>query len=153
MAYSGGTGVDFEGWAELVKKLNTLEDKVLKKDANRDLRNASKAIALDIIGSRMLGGSGVPTEPAMLAATRPKYDRYVAIQIPGTKPKLSGLKKESAARAKSLAIAIEYGSDAPALKGPPSGALAGRNVSRITSKAAREWETQVDKILRKYGLI
>ena len=152
MAYTGGAQVEALGLPELIKSIGQL-DAALRQQANKDLRTGAKSIAEKVISGGMIGGSGVPTDAAITAGARPKYDRYVAVQVPGVKPKLSGLRKVPAARAKSLSIALEYGSTSPGLKGPPRGALAGRNIGRINSFAVGEYQALLARVLRKYGLI
>jgi hypothetical protein len=150
--YTGG--VEVRGLTELVDKVQKL-DRELRKEANTELRQGAKNIALRVVSHRhqLLGGSGIPQEWAIVERTRPKYDRYVALQVPGAKPKLSGLRKTNAARAKSLAVAVQWGSADPRLGGPPRGALVGRNVKRLTAYVYRDYEDVVARVLRRYGLI
>ena len=154
MAYTG-VGVDFEGWEELLGRIKTL-DRELKKRANGDLRQASKNIALDVVADRhhWFGrGSVVQVDSRIVDVVRVKYDRLVAVQVPGVKPRMSGLKKIKADRAKSLAVAVEWGSDWPALNNPPKGALVGRNIARLSSWTLPLWKSELARILRQYGLI
>ena len=152
MAYTGGASVEALGLPEVIKSIGQLEA-VMRKEANTELRAGAKLIAAKVVRGGLIGGSGVPTDPAISAAARPKSDRYISVQVPGVKPKLSGLRKTPAARARSLAIAVEYGSTSPGLKGPPRGALVGRNINRISDTAVREYQQLLARILRKYGLI
>ena len=154
MAYTG-VGVDFEGWEELLGKINNL-DRELKKRANGGLRQATKNIALDVVADRhhWFGrGAMVQVDSRIVDVVRVKYDRLVAVQVPGVKPRLSGVKKIDRDTAKSLAVAVEWGSDWPALHNPPKGALVGRNIRRLTVWCAPRWEKELDRILRQYGLI
>jgi hypothetical protein len=152
VAYTGT--VEVKGLTEMVGKIQSL-DRELRKDANTMMRQGAKDIAIRATAHRhtLLGGSGVPVEHAIVEGTRPKYDRYVALQVPGVKPKVSGLKRASAARAKSLAVAVEWGSADPRLKGPPQGAIVGRNIGRLTRFVRDDYAALVTRVLTKYGLI
>jgi hypothetical protein len=152
VAYTGT--VEVKGLSEMVDKLQSL-DREMRRDANTMMRQGAKEIALHVTANRhqLLGGSGVPVEDAIVEGTRPKYDRYVALQVPGVKPKVSGLKKTNAARAKSLAIAVEWGSSDPRLKGPPRGALVGRNIGRVTRVVRDDYANLVYRVLKRYRLI
>jgi hypothetical protein len=161
MAYTGTPGVRIDGIRQLVNSLQTL-DKELRTDANTQLRQGAKDIALDVVAHRhdLLGGGGTPQEWGIVEGARPKYDRYVAIRVPGVKPKsrnhggpIRGLKKTPAARAKSLAIAVEWGSTDPRLNHPRKGAIVGRNIGRITEFVADDYEQLVHRVLHRVGLI
>ena len=154
MAYTGVL-METEGLSDLVDRIQTLE-RELKRRANGDLRQASKNIALEVVANRhqYLGrGAMVQVDSRIVDVTRVKYDRYVAVQVPGVKPKMSGLRKTNADRAKSLAVAVEWGSDYPALNNPPKGALVGRNIARLSSWTLPLWKIELARILRQYGLI
>jgi hypothetical protein len=152
VAYTGT--IEVKGLAEMVDKLQGL-DRELRKDANTMLRRGAKDIAIAATARRasLLGGSGVPADSPIVEATRPKYDRYMALAVPGVKPKMSGLRRTPAARAKSLAIAMEYGSTDPRLKGPPRGALVGRNIRKVTVFVRDDYANLVYRVLKRYGLI
>lgn len=152
MAYTGTVKV--QGIGELVGKIQDL-DRELRREANTEMRQGAKDIAIRVNNRRhtFLGGSGTPTERAIVEQTSPKYDRYVALQVPGTKPKLRGLKRTRAARAKSLAVAVEWGSTDPRLKGPPKGALVGRNIGKIERFVYADYQALVHRVLTRYGLI
>jgi hypothetical protein len=63
------------------------------------------------------------------------------------------LKKIPAARARSLAVAVEWGSDDPRLGNPPRGALVGRNIHRLTLFVYRDYADVVYRTLKRYGLL
>lgn len=151
MAY---TGVRVDGLADMVTKLGALE-RDLRRNASGELRQGAKDISLDVVARRhqLLGGSGTPQEWGIVEKARVKYDRFVAVQVPGVKPALSGVKRIPAARARSLAIAVEYGSTDPRLGGPPRGALVGRNIGRISDHVRGDYQQLVLRVLRKYGLL
>ena len=151
MAY---TGIRVDGLAEMVTKLNGLE-RDLRRNASGELRQGAKGISLGVVARRhsLLGGSGTPQEWGIVEKARVKYDRFVAVQIPGVKPALSGVRRTPAARARSLAIAVEYGSTDPRLSGPPRGALVGRNIGRIIDHVRGDYQSLVLHVLRKYGLL
>ena len=151
MAY---TGVRVDGLAELVGRLGNLEHD-LRRPASGELRQGAKAISLGVVARRhsLLGGAGTPQEYGIVDKARAKYDRYVAVQIPGVKPALSGVRRIPAARARSLAIALEYGSTDPRLNGPPRGALVGRNIGRISDHVRGDYQQLVLRVLRRYGLL
>jgi hypothetical protein len=145
-----GTKIGVEGLDECLRALNGLSGE-LRKNANGELRQASRAIASDIIP--MLGGSGSPQEAAILAAAGPKSDRYVVVAIPVRKPALSGLKRTPAAQAKRLGWAIETGSDYPAFGGPAAQSLVGRHRDRIARMAIPRYTEALAGIMRKYGCL
>jgi len=151
MAY---TGIEVEGLADLVDRLGGLE-KDLRRSANGELRQGAKSIAYGVVANRhtLLGTPGHPQSRAIVDAVRPKSDRFVAVQVPGVKPALSGLKKTRAARAKSLSIALEYGSTDRRLSGPPRGALVGRNIKRISDYVRGDYQQLVKRVLTKYRLL
>jgi hypothetical protein len=162
VAYTGAPGVQIDGIRELVNKLQSLE-KELRTDANTELRQGAKDIALDVVKHRhdLLGGGGTPQEWGIVDATRVKYDRYVAVRVPGIKPRsrskpgkvMTGLRRTPAARAKSLAIAVEWGSTDPRLGRPPKGALVGRNITRITDHVIDDYEQLLNRVLHRFGLV
>lgn len=141
--------VTVDGLADCLKAFNSLE-KELRKNANGELRAASKAIASQVVP--MLGGSGAPQEAAILAAAGPKSDRYIVLSVPSRKPKLSGLKKTPAPMAKRLAFAVEGGSDEPEFGGAAQGAMVARHLPRIAAYAVPRYLAVLKAIQRKYGL-
>lgn len=145
-----GTTITIEGLDECLRAFNGLE-KEMRKNANGELRQASKAIASSIIP--MLGGSGSPQESAILAAAGPKSDRYVVVAVPSKKPALSGLKRTSATSAKRLGWAIETGSPYPPFKGPATGSLVSKNRDRIARYALPRYTAALAGIMRKHRLI
>lgn len=150
MAYTGGA----VGLPEVIAKIDKLEQ-LMRQQANRELRHGAREIAAGVVARRheLLGGSGVPVERAIVEGARVRNDRFVAIQLPGVKPKLSGLRRTNAARAKSLAVAVEWGSRAAQLRNPPRGALVGRNINRIQAAVLTDYQRLLTSILRQYGLI
>jgi hypothetical protein len=146
----GYSGVRIEGLDEALASFRTLEVE-LRRNANGELRKASKEIAAAIPG--MLGGGGSPQEAAVVAAARPKSDRYVVVAVPGVKPKLSGLRRESSADAKSIAYALEDGSSLPQFRGAARGGLVGRNIGRITDYAVPRYIAALEGIMRRAGLL
>jgi hypothetical protein len=151
VAYTGT--VEVKGLTEMVDKLQSL-DRELRREANGMMRQGAKDIAIHVVNNRgqLFDVEGV-RDQRIIEGIRPKYDRYVALQVPGVKPKLSGLKPIPAARAKSLAVAIEWGSSDPRLKNPPRGALVGRNIGRITRYVRGDYAQLVAAVLKRYGLI
>jgi hypothetical protein len=141
--------VTVDGLAECLKGFNSLE-RELRKNANGELRLASKAIANSLIP--MLGGSGAPQEVAILAAAGAKSDRYVVLAVPNKRPNLSGLKGTPAATAKRLGFAVESGSDAPQFHGPAQGAMVARHADRIARYAVPRYIAALTAIQRRYGL-
>lgn len=141
--------VTVDGLAECLKGFNSLE-RELRKNANGELRAASKAIASSLMP--LLGGSGAPQESAILAAAGPKSDRYIVVSVPSRKPKLSGLKRTPAPMAKRLAFAVEGGSTQPQFDGPSPGAMVARHKDRIARKALPRYLAALTAIQRKYGL-
>lgn len=145
-----GSGITVEGLDTCLAAFKNL-DAELRRNANGELRAASKQIANHIPG--MLGGSGAPQESAIIAAAGPKSDRMVVVAVPGRKPKLSGLKKTPAATAKRLGFALEGGSGAPQFHHPAPGSLVAKHLPQIAAWAVPRYEQALVGILRKYGLI
>lgn len=145
-----GTNITIVGIDECLKAFNGLE-KELRKNANGELRQASKAIANDIVP--MLGGSGSPQESAILAASGAKSDRYVVVAVPNRKPRLRGVKRTPAAAAKRLGWAMEAGSDYEPFHGPSAGSLVSRHREEIARKAIPRYTKALADIMRKYRLL
>lgn len=143
-------GISIEGIDECLRAFQNLEGE-LRKNANGELRRASKAIAQGL--TPMLGGSGAPQERAIIAAAGPKSDRYVVLAVPNRKPALSGLRKTPAAQAKKLGFAIEGGSAEPQFKNPAKGGIVGKNRNAIASYAIPRYVQAVVGIMKKNGLI
>jgi hypothetical protein len=142
--------VEIDGLGECLRAFNGLE-KDLRKNANSELRNASKQIARGI--PPMLGGSGAPQEAAVIAAAGPKSDRYVVVAVPARKPALSGARKTRAALAKRIGWAIEGGSLYPPFHHPKAGAMIERHIPRIEAYAVPRYKQALAGILRKHGLL
>lgn len=92
----GGSGINvtFQN-AERVKEiLSDIEDG-MRKDANKELRDAAGGIARSLIPSikAFAAMSPMPIAKAMAETTRVKRDRLVSVQIGGVNPKLSGFKR------------------------------------------------------------
>lgn len=143
-------GVEIEGLDVVMRRFQDLEQMV-RRQANNDLRDAAGKVSAQVVADRhtLLGGTGIPQEPRIIEGARVKRDRYVAVQVPGVKPRLSGLRRTPAAKAKSLSIAVEWGGLGVGYRG----GLVGRNRGRITSRVLRDYQTEIANILRKYGLI
>ena len=90
---AAGTSIEIKGIEECIAAFKSLEID-MRRSANSELRQASKAIGQGIIP--MLGGSGSPQEAKILAAAGIKSDRYIVVGVPNRKPALSGLKKTPA---------------------------------------------------------
>jgi hypothetical protein len=144
------TGMKIEGLDACLASFKNL-DAELRRNANGELRRASKEIANALVP--MLGGSGAPQEDRILAATGAKSDRLVAVAVPNRKPRLSGVKKMSAKEAKSLGFAIEAGSGEKQFHGPTKGGLVAKNIKQITAYSVPRYEQALVGIMRKYGLI
>ena len=142
--------VRIDGIEECLRALNGLQGD-LRKNANSELRQASKAIATSMIP--LLGGSGSPQEAAIIAAAGPKSDRYVVLAVPNRKPRLSGLRKTPAAQAKRLGFAIEGGSPAKQFRGPAAGSMVGVHRDAIARHAIPRYTAALTAIMRKWGLI
>lgn len=154
MAQKDNITVEIQGLDECLNAFKSLEGQ-LKKNANGDLRKASKAIALGIVGMfpTFANSTGAPQAGAIARAAGPKSDRYVVIAVPSKKPKLSGLKKTPADEAKRLGFAIEGGSDYPAFHNPQAGSLVQNHTAAMIAYAVPRYEAAVAELLRKYDLI
>lgn len=91
---TGGFNVTFQNAAEVKRILNDIEDG-MRKEANKELRAASKEIAKSLIPSikAFAAMSPMPIARAMADTARPKSDRLVMVQVGGVNPVLSGFKK------------------------------------------------------------
>jgi hypothetical protein len=147
---AGGTYVRIEGIEECLNAFKGLEGE-LRKNANGELRAASKQIARGLVP--LIGGSSAPQEAAIIAAAGPKSDRYVVLAVPARKPKLSGLKRTPAAQAKRLGWAIEGGSDYPAFHNPAAGSIAAKHRTEMARYAVPRYLRAVNGIMRKYQLL
>ena len=142
--------VEIDGVADCLAAFRLL-DTELRKNANGQLRSASKQIAARI--PQMLGGSGSPQEAAVLAAAGPKSDRYVVVAVPNRKPRLSGMRRTPAASARRIGWAIEGGSRYPQFHGPAAGSMVARHVDAIGRIAAPEYERALVGIMLSAGLL
>lgn len=143
------TSIEVVGLYKLLDEFKGLETS-LRKNANGELRAASKAIANTV--PPVLGGSGAPQESAILAAAGAKSDRYIVVAVPVRKPKLSGLKKTKATMARRIGFALEEGSDKPQFHNPPAGKMVRSHIPEIEQKTIRAYESALYQIMRKYGL-
>lgn len=141
--------IQVEGLDECLAAFKGLQSD-LRREANGELRTAAKQIAADMIP--LLGGSGAPQEAALIASLGPRSDRLVTVAVV-RKPKLSGLKRTPAAKAKGAVLwPVEIGSDAPQFHGPPTGAIAGRHRDRLARAAIPRYTEALAAIMRKWGL-
>lgn len=147
---SSGPTITMEGIQECVKAFSNLEGE-LRRNANGDLRQASKQIAAGM--QRILGGSGAPQEDAILAAAAPKSDRYVVLAVPSRKPRLSGLRGVPAAQAKTIGFAVESGSDEPQFRGAPKGGMVFRHRRALMAYAVPRYQRAMVDIMKRYGLL
>ena len=150
MAGRPGPNITLEGVEACMAAFQSLETS-LRRNANGELRAASKAIASGM--QPLLGGSGAPQETAILAAAGPKSDRFVVLAIPSRKPKLSGLRKMPAARARTLAYALESGSTQPQFRGPAKDSLVFGHRKALMAYALPRYQRALAGIMRKYGLL
>lgn len=90
---SGGFNVTFQNAQEVKRILSNIEDG-MRKDANRELRDAAGEIAKSLIPSikAFAAMSPMPIAPKMADTARVKRDRLVSVQVGGVNPKLSGFK-------------------------------------------------------------
>jgi hypothetical protein len=145
-----GTTIVIHGLDECLAALNGLQ-RDLRKEANGELRQASKQIAAEIIP--MLGGSGAPQEAALLASLGPRSDRLVTVAVV-RKPRLSGLKRTPAAIAKGAVIwPVEIGSDYPPFHGPGTGSLVAKHREALARYAIPRYTEALTAILRKWDLL
>jgi hypothetical protein len=145
-----GTNITIVGIEECLAAFKGLQGE-LRKNANGELRSASKEIANAVVP--MLGGSGSPQEAKILAAAGAKSDRYVVVAVPNRKPALRGVKRTPAAQAKRLGWAIETGSGYGPFKGPSAQSLVGRHRDSIARFAIPRYTSALAGIMRKYGLL
>lgn len=90
---SGGFNVSFQN-ADTVKRiLGDIEDG-MRKEANKELRDAAQQIARSLIPSiqGMAAMSPMPIAKKMAETARAKRDRLVVVQVGGVNPKLSGFR-------------------------------------------------------------
>jgi hypothetical protein len=150
MAGAAGTTLVIHGLDECLRALNGLQSD-LRREANGELRQASKQIAAGVIP--MLGGSGAPQEPALLASLGPRSDRLVTVAVV-RKPRLSGLRRTPAAIAKGAIFwPVEIGSDYPPFHGPPTGGIVANHREALARYAIPRYTEALAKILRKWDLV
>lgn len=143
--------LEIEGVEQCLRALQGLQGD-LRKLANGELRTAAKGIGRDVV-IPLLGGSGAPQEDKIVAAAGPKSDRYVVVAVPSKKPKLSGLRKTPAAKAKRIAFALEGGSTYPPFHSPRQGSVVQEHVPAMRAKAVPRYKQELARILTRYGLI
>lgn len=149
------TNIKIEGIEECLEAFKSL-DRELRKNANGELRKASKEIAKGIIATKLphyAEGSGSPQAAKIVKAAAPKSDRYVVIGVPQRKPRLSGMKNTPASQAKAIGWAIEGGSDYPPFHNPAVGSLVARHRRELAEYAVPRYSTELTRIMQKYGLI
>jgi hypothetical protein len=145
-----GTNITIDGIDRCLGAFKNLQGE-LRKNANGELRAASKEIANKIPG--MLGGSGSPQEGKILSASGAKSDRYVVVAVPMRKPPLRGIRRTPAAQAKRLGWALETGSDYPPFHDPRPQSLVGQHRDQIARYAIPRYTEALAGIMRKYGLL
>jgi hypothetical protein len=145
-----GTNITIEGLDECLRAFSGLSAE-LRRPANGELRQASRQIAGDMIP--LLGGSSAPQEAALIASLGPRSDRLVTVAVV-RKPKLSGMKRTPAAKAKGAVLwPVEIGSDAPQFHSPPTGAIAARHRDRLARFAIPRYTEALATIMRRWGLL
>jgi len=104
---SGGFNVEWNGVGYVQEQMGKIADGLVWNDegtdlvprktaANRELREAAKSIARDILIPQMkrtARSSPVPIARAMAETARPKSDRLIAVQVGGVNPPLSGFRR------------------------------------------------------------
>lgn len=143
--------IEIQGLDECLRAFQGLQ-KDLRRVANGELRQASKAIGREVVVP-LLGGSGAPQEEKIVAAAGPKSDRYVVVAVPSKKPGLSGVRKTPAAQAKRLGFALEGGSDYPPFHGPAAGGVVADHTPEMARRAVPRYQQALAQIMRKYGLL
>lgn len=90
---SGGFNVVFQN-ADVVKRIMGDIEDGMRKESNKELRDAAQGIARSLIPSikGMAAMSPNPIAKAMAETARAKRDRLVMVQVGGVNPKLSGFK-------------------------------------------------------------
>lgn len=149
-----GTNITIVGIEECLRAFQGL-DKELRKNANGELRKASRQIASGIVQKipGYAAGTGAPQAPAIAKAAGPKSDRYVVVAVPNKKPKMKGLKKTPAAKAKLIGWAVEGGSGYPPFHRPVAGSLVSSHREELAQYAIPLYTKAVADIMRKYDLI
>lgn len=141
--------LEVQGLDECIRAFNNL-DRTLRRNANGELRAASKQIASGM--TQYLGGGGAPQEDRIIDAVGPKSDRYVVLSVPARKPKLSGARRNSAAAAKSLVFGVEWATSSRFGGATPGGLVRG-NTKRMRAYAAPRYKLALIAIMRRYGLL
>jgi hypothetical protein len=149
-----GTDIKIEGLDQCLEAFKQL-DAQIRKNANGELRAASREIAKGIVAMlpEFAAGTGSPQAAKIAAAAGPKSDRYVVVAVPARKPRLSGAKKTPADMAKRLGWAIEGGSDYAPFKNPAAGSLVSKHRDRMAAYAVPRYNAKLVEIMRRYGLI
>lgn len=148
------TSIKVEGVEECFAAFQSLE-RELRKNANGELRKASKEIAKGIV-AKLPGyarGTGSPQAEKIVKAAGPKSDRYVVVGVPQRKPRLSGMKRTTASQAKAIGWAIEGGSQYPPFHGPKQGSLVSDHKQDLMNYAAPRYSAELHRIMSKYGLV
>lgn len=131
----------------------------LRKAANGEIRDASKAIGNELIGWLQLAaveGAAPPQAPAVAEAARVRRDRYVVVAVPGVNLKLSGIGKSRGRPwiKYQIAWATEIGSDWAQFHTPRgSGGWIRRNRDAWAARAVPKYTAAIATIARKYGLL
>ena len=170
------THVQIEGLDEVLKSFNGLQ-KDLRKEANRELREAASQIATAHLMPALPGwaaaASTAPLATKVVQTARVRRDRKVAVRIGSVLPPLDSFSKgRRMKRKKENAAAVAWGSesgpDGGHLPGSASGGEGrnfyrvprnlsgfwiGRNLGRISPKAVDAYTTALISIARKYGLL
>ena len=142
-----------EGIDECLKAFGKL-DRDLRRNANGELRRASKRIAADVMARGKAAGSGAaPQASAVWAAARPKSDRVVVVAVPQTKVRLSGTRRMSAPATRGIGWAIETGSGYGPFRNPASGSLVARHIPGMLGPAKQVYQQNLARIMTAYGLL
>lgn len=158
MAKSAYLSAEIVGLDAVMRQFQGLEGD-LRKTANGEIRDASKAIGNELIGWLKLAaaeGAAAPQAVAVADAARVKRDRVVVVAVPGVNLKLSGIGK---ARGRpyvkyQIAWATEVGSDWPQFHTPRGqGGWIGRNRDAWAARAIPKYQAAIAAIMRRYGLL
>ena len=140
-----------DGLDEALKAVQSLESD-MRSLANRELRAASRLIALDAAAALPRMATGAAQADEVAATARPKSDRFPVVKIPGKKVPISGIRRSRGlAASRKVAFGATGGGAARQFAGTRNWIHANR--MRLLQLGTRRYQTALRATLKRYGLI
>lgn len=143
---------EIEGADVLLRKIQGLSPE-LRKMANRELRQAARAIAKDASNRIRVSGkaTGAAQADEVASTARPKSDRLPVVKIPGVRVPVRGLKRGGMAASRQIAQGATGGGRAKQFSGTRNWIPALR--PELSDIGVEKYNEAMDGMLSRWGLI